>query len=113
MKTEKETTLANEFAAVKVQLTNTARRLELKITDLSTGVSAYLDPLTVFHTEGQKVMPANEFSVVNVEVDHAANGPRLKIAEQTAGLTIYLDALELSDAAVTGAWGRFPEVYDL
>jgi len=109
--TEKETTLANEFAAVKVQLTNTARRLELKITDLSTGVSAYLDPLAVFHTGGQMVIPANQFAAVNVEIDHAANGPRLKIAEQTAGLTIYLDALELSDAAVTGAWGRFPEVY--
>ena len=109
--TEKETTLANEFAAVKVQLTNTARRLELKITDLSTGVSAYLDPLGVFHAGEQMVIPSNQFAAVSVEVDYAANGPRLKIAGQTAGLTIYLDALELSDAAVTGAWGRFPEAY--
>ena len=40
-------------------------------------------------------------------------GPRLKITETGTGRTVYLDPLELSDAALSGEWGKFPDVYEI
>ena len=108
---EKEVLLANEFAEVKVEVDHAANRLRLKITDLGTGLTACLDPVAAFPEKG--VTSTNELAEVGIEVDRAANGPRLKITHLSSGQEIYLDPLELSDAAVSGVWGRFPEVYNV
>ncbi len=103
--------LANEFAEVEVEVDCAANEPRLKITDVATGLTAHLDPLAAFPEK--EVTFTNELAEVGIEVDRAANGPRLKITHLSSGQAIYLDPLELSDAAVSGVWGRFPEVYDI
>lgn len=107
---EKGLILANEFAEVKVEVDYAAKLPRLKITDLGTGLTACLDPLAAFSERG--VSLRHESVEVRMEVDHAANGPRLEITELDTGQSLFFDPLQLSDAAVTGTWGKFPAIYD-
>ena len=109
----RETTLDNEFASVSVKLIARLGRPYLRITDLSSGRAAELDPADAFFTSGQTMTPSGDVALdVTVEIDTAANGPRLKVARKMGGSCVYLDPLELSDAAVTGAWAKLPPAYD-
>jgi hypothetical protein len=108
---EKAVGLANEFAAVNVQLKLTPERALVMITDSGTGCQASLDPVAALPPDYKASSQDNSAAVI-LEVDLAANGPRLKITHAESGAAVFLDALQLSDAAVTGAWGKFPPQYE-
>jgi hypothetical protein len=109
---DQEVTLSNEFASVSVKLTERAGRPYLKITDVASGRVTELDPTAALFISQEIISPASERLDATMEIDGAANGPRLKVTESRSGRCIYLDPLELSDAALSGVWGKLPPAYD-
>ena len=109
---EKPVILTNEFAGVNVQLKLMPEGSLLTITDSGTGCQASLDPFGALSPNFDYKTSTPNNTAVTVEVDFSANGPRLKITHRESGAAVYLDPLQLSDAAVTGEWGKFPPVYD-
>ena len=107
-----EFVLTNEFASVKVQLECSTGQPKIQVTDLATGSAASLDPVGAF-LAGRGKSSTDEASSLKIEGDYQANGPRLKITAAGSGQVIYLDPLELSDAAITGVWGKLPRVYEV
>ena len=110
---EKAVALANEFAEVTVEVKPTLEGSFVTITDKGTGVQASLDPGGALSEGlGSKTTSRNKALAVTLELDLRANGPRLKITHMETGATVFLDPLQLSDAALTGEWGKFPAVYE-
>lgn len=109
--------LASEFAAVEVEVEENQAPdgPRLRITDLGTGSTAWLDAAAALALAepqaGRDLMSGGGPEGLTIELDLAANGPRLKIADSRRSRLVYLDPLELADAAATGTWGQFPAPY--
>jgi len=96
---------------VRLKLTSSSGRYSLRITDLASHQVSELDPADALR-RAQPDPGTRDPAMLEITIDRAANGPRLKISDGQLGTCAYLDPLELSDAAVTGAWAKLPPAYD-